>query len=111
MTERRDQSGHQDAEDAIRHLSTAVELNPGYDEASILKDKFLRASVGSASVVLSSLDERQYQEAEAAFRNKNYLGARIIIDKLMQKEDNRRVVKVIELGRLVYDNLGVAWPY
>ena len=91
---------------AVGYLESALELNPNNLKAQRLIDE-IRIGDSSSTItnVLSSQDETLYKQAEKEFINGNTINARIMIDRLWQKEDNKRVTKVIKLREKIYAKL------
>ncbi len=82
---------------ALAYLDEAISLNPDYQEAIRLKDSVAVAMGGTSTEVLSSADQRKFQEAVTEFTAGNYLKAQIIVDILLNNPDNRNNTRLLEL--------------
>ena len=90
---------------ALTLLDEAISLNPDNDAAILLKDRIQIAVGGKATVVLSSADEAQYQQAIQAFQRGNLVGALALVDGLLQKSSNRRSAKILDLQKRLKEML------
>ncbi|MCR5290829.1 MAG: hypothetical protein K6E51_12625 [Treponema sp.] len=86
---------------AIKTLDSAIALNPNLSAAMDLKDKIQLDIGGTAAVVLTSADERQYQLAIQELQKNNIIGANSIVEQLLQTPANRRSSKILELQKKV----------
>ncbi len=90
---------------ALTLVDEAISLNPNNDDAILLKDRIQIAVGGKATVVLSSADEAQYQQAIQAFQRGNLVGALALVDGLLQKSSNRRSAKILDLQKRLKEML------
>lgn len=90
---------------ALSLVDEAISLNPDNDDAILLKDRIQIAVGGKATVVLSSADEAQYQQAIQAFQRGNVVGALALVDGLLQKSTNRRSAKILDLQKRLKEML------
>ena len=86
---------------ALEKLDQAIQLNPNNDQAILLKDRVQVSLGGRASVVLSSSDEAKYQKAIQELQKNNIVGAYALVEQLLQKPENRRSSKVLDLQKKV----------
>lgn len=86
---------------ALAKLDEAIVLNPNNDQAYMLKDRVQVSLGGRASVVLSSADEAKYQQAIQELQKNNIVGAYAIVEQLLQKPENKRSTKVLDLQKKV----------
>lgn len=86
---------------ALAKLDQAIVLNPNNDQAYMLKDRVQVSLGGRASVVLSSADEAKYQSAIQELQKNNIVGAYAIVEQLLQKPENKRSTKVLDLQKKV----------
>lgn len=86
---------------ALAKLDQAIVLNPNNDQAYMLKDRVQVSLGGRASVVLSSADEAKYQQAIQELQKNNIVGAYAIVEQLLQKPENKRSTKVLDLQKKV----------
>ena len=86
---------------AIAKLDQAIALNPNNDQAVLLKDRVQISLGGRASVVLSAADEAKYQQAIQELQKNNIVGAYALVEQLLQKAENRRSSKVLDLQKKV----------
>ena len=87
--------------DALARLDQAIALNPNNEAAITLKDRIQIAVGGKAAVVLSSEDEANYNKAIQELRANNVVGAYTIVERLLQKPENRRSSKILDLQKQV----------
>ena len=86
---------------ALSRLDQAIALNPNNESAITLKDRIQIAVGGKAAVVLSSADEASYNRAIQELRANNVVGAYTIVEQLLQKSENRRSSKILDLQKQV----------
>ncbi|MBP3708995.1 MAG: hypothetical protein J6I73_01090 [Treponema sp.] len=86
---------------ALSLLDEAISLNPNNDEALLLKDRIQILIGGRAVIVLSSEDEAKYQSAIVEMQNNNIITANALVEQLLQKAENRRSSKIIDLQRKI----------
>ncbi len=90
---------------AVTYLNEAIELDPNYREAILLKDRIQTGQGGQVSVVLSSVDQQRLRRAENLFIDGRYFEASVIVDQLWQNPENRSNQKLSELRRRVESQL------
>ena len=90
---------------ALTLVDEAISLNPNNDDAILLKDRIQIAVGGKTTVVLSSADEAQYQQAIQALQRGNVIGALALVEKLLQKSSNLRSAKILDLQKRLKDQL------
>jgi hypothetical protein len=86
---------------AVGLLDEALVLWDENREAVDLKDAINRIKGGGRQLVLKSDQERQFQEARALFGERDYFGARRIIERLMGDTVARNYLPLIDLKRRV----------
>lgn len=86
---------------ALAKVDKAIELNPDNDTAMFLKDKIQMSIGGRAAVVLSSEDEAKYQQAIQELQKNNIITANAIVEQLLQKNENKRSAKILELQKKI----------
>jgi tetratricopeptide (TPR) repeat protein len=86
---------------ALEQLNQALLLNPGNNQAMVLKDRVLTELGGDSSVVLSSAAEREYQRAVQELQQGNTLVAMTIVRQLLQDPQNRNSTRILELQRRI----------
>ncbi|MBQ9495567.1 MAG: hypothetical protein IJR50_08025 [Treponema sp.] len=86
---------------ALSLVNEAIDLNPNNDNAILLKDRIQIAIGGQALIVLSSEDEAKYQSAIAEMQNNNIVTANALVEELLQKTENRRSSKIIDLQKKI----------
>lgn len=86
---------------ALEQLNQALRLNPNNTQAMSLKDRVQTEVGGSAAVLLSSADEREYQRAIQAFQRGNKIDAITIVRQLLQDPRNRNSARILELQRRI----------
>ncbi|MFP4363352.1 MAG: hypothetical protein ACLFR1_05735 [Spirochaetia bacterium] len=86
---------------ALERLNQAIEIYPDNQEAIALKDELQIRIGGGASVVLSSVAEQQYRQAEELFINGNYYQAYGITSRLLENPRNARYQPLVELNRRI----------
>ncbi len=86
---------------ALDQLNRAIELNPDNRRAMELKDRVQIAVGGQTSVVLSSVAEDQYRNAERLFIAGNYFEALAIVERLLQNKETRNYPPLLELKRRI----------
>lgn len=84
---------------ALEYCNEAIRLDPNNVEAIRLKDRLSTEIGGGATAVISSVDQKKYQEAVNEFAAGNYLKASIIIDLLLKKPENQNNTKILELKK------------
>ncbi|MCR4790361.1 MAG: hypothetical protein K5839_04715 [Treponemataceae bacterium] len=86
---------------ALAKINEAIRLNADNDEAKLLKDKIQTRVGGKASVVLSAESERIYQMAIQELQKGNIIQASALVSQLMQKKENQRSAKILDLKKKV----------
>ncbi|MFO7850132.1 MAG: hypothetical protein R6V67_09255 [Spirochaetia bacterium] len=90
---------------AVTYLNEAIELDPDFQEAIRLKDSIQAGQGGGVKVVLSSVDQRKLKRAENLFIESRYYEASAIVDQLMEKSENAKNPKLLELKRRIESKL------
>jgi hypothetical protein len=90
---------------AVAYLNEAINLNPDYDQAIILKDRIQAGSGGAVTVVLSSVAQQQLKQAEDLFIQGRFFEASVIVSQLLQDPVNRRNPQLLELQRRIQARL------
>lgn len=90
---------------ALTYLNEAINLDPDYGEAIMLKDRIQTGQGGQVSVVLSSVDQQKLRQAENLFIDGRYFEASVIVNQLWEKADNRSNPKLVELRRRIESQL------
>ena len=90
-------------EAALIQINEAIRLDPNNTNASRIKDRIIdrRTTNETRTAVLIPADETQYQQAVRELQMGNNLTAFAIVERLMQKPENRSVTKLIELQRRI----------
>ena len=86
---------------ALSKVDEAIKLNPGNDDAMLLKDRIQTSIGGKAAVVLSSEDEAKYQQAITELQNNDIVTANTLVEQLLQKQSNRRSSKILDLQKKI----------
>jgi hypothetical protein len=86
---------------AIAYLNEAINLDPDYDAAVVLKDRIQAGSGGAVTVVLSSVAQQQLKQAEDLFIAGRYFEASVVVEQLLQNPENRRNPRLIELQKRI----------
>ncbi len=86
---------------AIAYLNEAINLDPEYDAAVVLKDRIQAGSGGAVTVVLSSIAQQQLKQAEDLFIAGRYFEASVVVEQLLQNPENRRNPRLIELQKRI----------
>jgi hypothetical protein len=87
-------------EAALRQLDEAIALNPGNTQAMTLKDQ-VQTRMGVGNAVLTSADERDYQQAVRELQQGNTLIAAAIVERLFRNPRNRDSTRILELQRRI----------
>ena len=82
---------------AIDLLNDAIKLDPMNAEAGRLKDSILISSGETASVVMSNEDKKLFDKAIEAYQKGNLTIAKVLVDQLLTKSENRNNVKILSL--------------
>lgn len=90
---------------ALTYLNEAINLNPGFQDALLLKDRVQAGQGGQVRVVLSSFDQQKLREAENLFIDARYFEAGAIVDQLLQDPENRKNPRLLELKRRIESKL------
>ncbi|MFW5712703.1 MAG: hypothetical protein ACOCW5_00535 [Spirochaetia bacterium] len=90
---------------ALTYLNEAINLDPDYQEAILLKDRIQTGQGGQVSVVLSSVDQQKLRQAENLFIDGRYFEASVIVNQLWQNSENRSNPKLVELRRRIENQL------
>lgn len=90
---------------ALTYLNEAINLDPDYREAIVLKDRIQTGQGGQVSVVLSSVDQQKLRQAENLFIDGRYFEASVIVNQLWEKAENRSNPKLVELRRRIENQL------
>ena len=91
---------------ALNAVNEALKLNPDYLEAIRLKDRIQSSGViAGKTVIFSPEDQRLYEEAVSAYQRGLYREAQLIVDRLLQKKDNQRNSKLLELKERIQSRL------
>ncbi len=86
---------------ALAKLDEAIVLNPNNDQAYLLKDRVQISLGGRASIVMTAADEAKYQQAIQELQKNNIVGAYALVEQLLQKSENKRCTKVLDLQKKV----------
>ncbi|MBQ9630059.1 MAG: hypothetical protein IJR49_00525, partial [Treponema sp.] len=86
---------------ALAKVDEALQYNPNNGDAMLLKDRINIAIGGRASIVLSSDDEAKYQSAIAEMQRNNIVQANAIVEQLLQKSENKRSPKILDLQKRI----------
>lgn len=90
---------------ALAYLNEAINLNPDFREAIVLKDRIQTGQGGQVTVVLSSVDQQKLRQAEDLFIAGRYFEASALVEQLWQNPDNRSNPKLVELRRRIQSQL------
>ncbi|MDC7124328.1 MAG: hypothetical protein PQJ46_02095, partial [Spirochaetales bacterium] len=82
---------------AMKYLDEAISLNPNDKDVIKLKDRIATDVGGTAVSVMSSADQKTYEEAVSEYTSGNYIKARILVETLMKKSSNKRNPKLLDL--------------
>ena len=92
---------------AVSLLEEAVDLNPNNNDAKFLLDQLRIQLGGQATIALSTTDEQQYRRAETLFSQGGVLQALAIVERLLERADNRSYPPLVELRRRIALRLGI----
>lgn len=84
-------------ENALEKINKALNISPDNENAISLKDKIMTKIGGNTATVLSTEDERLYQLAIRRLQSNNIVGAKAIVEKLLQNERNSYSQKIMDL--------------
>jgi len=90
---------------ALAYLNEAINLDPDYREAIVLKDRIQTGQGGQVTVVLSSVDQQKLRRAEDLFIAGRYFEAGALVEQLWQSPENRSNPKLVELRRRIQSQL------
>jgi hypothetical protein len=90
---------------ALAYLNEAINLDPDYREAIVLKDRIQTGQGGQVTVVLSSVDQQKLNQAENFFIAGRYFEASALVEQLWQNPGNRSNPKLVELRRRIQSQL------
>ena len=90
---------------ALTYLNEAINLDPNYQEAMVLKDRLQAGQGGQISVVLSSSDQQQLRRAQDMYIDGRYYEAQAIVEQLWQNPENRSNPKLLDLRRRIESRL------
>jgi len=90
---------------ALTYLNEAINLDPDYRDAIVLKDRIQTGQGGQISVVLSSVDQQRLRQAENLFIDGRYFEASALVEQLWQNPENRSNPKLVDLRRRIESQL------
>jgi len=82
---------------ALQKLDEAIKLDADNEEAMILKDRVQTIIGGKAVTVLSAESEALYQKAVLELQKGNTIQASALVAQLLQKKENTRSSKILDL--------------